>query len=368
MASISEIRQKYPQYDDLSDEQLADAMHRKFYSDMPRADFDAKIGFKPVAGQHLSFEEGQAMLDQENRAERMQGGSGSFGAAATSYINGMPVAGPMLLGATQRGAAALSSAVNGKGYDENLKEAQALTQAAQEAHLKISTTAGVTGAVAGTLPMVIAAPAAFGAGGGGLIARSALSSLGGTVVGGTDAAVRSGGNLEDTGWGAAAGFGLGAAGPTVGKMIGAGARKVMDAYRTAQAAKAAGTKSATVAKLAKMIGGDGFDEAAMRTRLGELGPEGMIADLGPNAQTSAAAIAAKPGRGQEVVRSALEARRAGANARVSNVIEETMGRNVVPSFVDKGIKANQGVLGPEYQRLFKGVDPYDFQADRRSSR
>jgi hypothetical protein len=44
MASIAEIRQQYPQYSDLSDQQLADALHKKFYSDMPRADFDAKIG------------------------------------------------------------------------------------------------------------------------------------------------------------------------------------------------------------------------------------------------------------------------------------------------------------------------------------
>jgi hypothetical protein len=44
MASLAEIRAKYPQYDDMSDQQLADAFHAKFYSDMPRAEFDAKIG------------------------------------------------------------------------------------------------------------------------------------------------------------------------------------------------------------------------------------------------------------------------------------------------------------------------------------
>lgn len=44
MPSIAEIRQKFPQYDDMTDQQLADAVYRKFYSDMPRADFDAKLG------------------------------------------------------------------------------------------------------------------------------------------------------------------------------------------------------------------------------------------------------------------------------------------------------------------------------------
>ena len=42
--TLKEIRQKYPAYNDLSDQQLADALYAKSYSDMPRADFDAKIG------------------------------------------------------------------------------------------------------------------------------------------------------------------------------------------------------------------------------------------------------------------------------------------------------------------------------------
>jgi hypothetical protein len=49
MATIAEIRAKYPQYADMPDAALADALHKKFYADMPRADFDAKIGLKPAA-------------------------------------------------------------------------------------------------------------------------------------------------------------------------------------------------------------------------------------------------------------------------------------------------------------------------------
>lgn len=45
MLSIKEIRQKYPDYEDLSDEQLVDALHSKHYSDMPKEEFHAKIGF-----------------------------------------------------------------------------------------------------------------------------------------------------------------------------------------------------------------------------------------------------------------------------------------------------------------------------------
>jgi hypothetical protein len=49
MTKLQEFRQKYQgAYDDLDDQQLADALHRKFYSDMPRAEFDTKIGLTPA--------------------------------------------------------------------------------------------------------------------------------------------------------------------------------------------------------------------------------------------------------------------------------------------------------------------------------
>ena len=46
MATIAEIRQKYPQYQDMDDAQLADKLYQKFYSDMPREQFDQKVGFQ----------------------------------------------------------------------------------------------------------------------------------------------------------------------------------------------------------------------------------------------------------------------------------------------------------------------------------
>ena len=44
--NIAEIRQKYPQYNDLSDMELAQGLHKKFYSDMDFNDFSQKIGLK----------------------------------------------------------------------------------------------------------------------------------------------------------------------------------------------------------------------------------------------------------------------------------------------------------------------------------
>lgn len=50
MATIVEIREKYPQYSDMPDAALADALHSKFYADMPKTDFYTKIGFAPQYG------------------------------------------------------------------------------------------------------------------------------------------------------------------------------------------------------------------------------------------------------------------------------------------------------------------------------
>lgn len=47
--SIQEIRQKYPQYNDLSDEQLAHGLHQKHYSDIPFAEYASRIGYTEAA-------------------------------------------------------------------------------------------------------------------------------------------------------------------------------------------------------------------------------------------------------------------------------------------------------------------------------
>ncbi|MBP9155516.1 MAG: GGDEF domain-containing protein, partial [Xanthomonadales bacterium] len=48
MPTIADVRAKYPQYKDLSDDQLAQGMHRKFYSDMPFEEFAKRIQYSPA--------------------------------------------------------------------------------------------------------------------------------------------------------------------------------------------------------------------------------------------------------------------------------------------------------------------------------
>lgn len=54
MATLADIRKSYPDYADMSDDSLADALHTKFYADMPRSEFNSKVGYTPPAKQEAS--------------------------------------------------------------------------------------------------------------------------------------------------------------------------------------------------------------------------------------------------------------------------------------------------------------------------
>jgi hypothetical protein len=48
---LAEFRQQYPEYNDLNDAQLADAVYKKFYSDMPREEFERRFAEKIAASE-----------------------------------------------------------------------------------------------------------------------------------------------------------------------------------------------------------------------------------------------------------------------------------------------------------------------------
>ncbi|MEH3109469.1 MAG: hypothetical protein PGN22_05115 [Agrobacterium cavarae] len=298
---------------------------------------------------------GGQIQGNDSQQKRMQGASGAVGASLTGFADGIPVVGPALLGAGQRGAAIASTIINGGTYDENLKAAQGITQQAQAAHPWITTGANVAGTVAGTVPLMAAAPAAFGVGGGGMAAKTAASGLSGMVLGTADAGVRSEGDLGKMALGGGFGLASGLVGPFAGKLIGLGAQKFANAITNRSAAAAAGTTPRTVRGLADLAARDGLDAQGVRSALDNLGPDSMLMDIGPGLQGRAGGIAASPGRGQAIIRDALTERQAGANARLSQAVDENLGPNVVPSQIEAGIRENQRALGAFYDEAFQGA-------------
>lgn len=270
-------------------------------------------------------------------------------AGLSSAVEGVPIAGPYLRSGVESAAAGVLSTLTGEPYADVRQFMGDMADRSQEEYPVTSTLGKVGGAIGGTLPMVLAAPGAFGAGTGGLLVRSGASALSGAAIGGADAAVRSGGDLEavkdGTLWGGA--FGL--AGPSIGALVGKGVRAAGEwlGPGVSKAQRAFG----------QALGRDAVDDVA--ARMGAMGPDAMPMDLGPNLQRQAGALAATPGRNQEIVRSAIGARDAGANQRITSALDDTLGRAPVISQIERQIADNMDELGPEYQRVFQNARRVD---------
>ncbi|MBX5143241.1 hypothetical protein HJB79_31525 [Rhizobium lentis] len=126
------------------------------------------------------------------------------------------------------------------------------------------------------------------------------------------------------------------AGAVAGGLIPAGFRAMFPA-----------ADDAALAEIAKAAKADNLTPEQMRARLQEFGPEGMVADLGPNFQGQTGALANIPGANNKVIRTALDERNAGANSRLGQSIDD-LGPRVVPSQVQEGIENSQRVVGQQY--------------------
>jgi hypothetical protein len=56
---LAEVREQYPEYRGLSDDQLVEAMYKRFYSDMPREQFNKRLTEKTAASRKIINFRGQ---------------------------------------------------------------------------------------------------------------------------------------------------------------------------------------------------------------------------------------------------------------------------------------------------------------------
>ena len=70
--NIDEIRKQYPEYDDLSDRQIAEGLHKKDYSDMDFNVFADRIGYNPDKDQaRVNFKNAPSSPDKEADNQRV---------------------------------------------------------------------------------------------------------------------------------------------------------------------------------------------------------------------------------------------------------------------------------------------------------
>lgn len=210
MPTLSDIRQQYPQYSDLSDSALADALYGKFYSDMPRQDFDAKLGLKaavPDVGITTAAGRGTAQGLTLGGYDELRG---------MAEAGGLKPEEPMSLGSLIRGGYNLLTGSGGEGYKAGSERARAELKTAEEQHPTATTAGQIGGAVGGALalaPLSIAGNAARA--GAGLRGAIAGSMIDGSLIGGAQGALsgEDGKRLESAGLGMVAGGVGGAAAP-----------------------------------------------------------------------------------------------------------------------------------------------------------
>jgi hypothetical protein len=115
---MAEVRAKYPQYDDLSDEQLAQGLHQKFYSDMPFDEFAGKVGLSIAPVSEPTWEGKGGFVDRvkdvrdsladtskgPGQALRQVGLAGGYAAEGATALLNLPIV-------------ALNAALNAAGSD-----------------------------------------------------------------------------------------------------------------------------------------------------------------------------------------------------------------------------------------------------------
>lgn len=277
---------------------------------------------KPTpSGKHYTFEEGQKLLEQE----RLQGTEGEITAGLTSMVEGVPIVGPALLDAETRAAAGLSSMITGEKYDDVLKRGRGIIDTSQEQNPIASTVGQVVGGVAGTAPLVAAAPAAFGIGAASLPARMVASGLSGAALGAADGGVRDG--AEGALWGGGLGGALGVAGPAVGDVAGRAVRSVMNGRAQNEAARLAGTNRGAVSNVARVLAADNAT-GATNANIAAAGPRAMLADAGESTLGLLDTAIARGGPNAGIARQRVNARAAGASNDINAAMDTALGPDV----------------------------------------
>lgn len=113
------------------------------------------------------------------------------------------------------------------------------------------------------------------------------------------------------------------------------------------------------AALAKALEADGIKLEDIAQKMEQLGPEAVLADLGPNLQRLTGSLASLPGPAQKLVRQALGLRADGINRRVQTDADAILGPAKSPATVEAELKAGKKALSPEYTNALANADSGD---------
>jgi len=331
MPTMQEVRAKFPQYDDMSDADLASALRSKFYADMPEDEFNSRIGLTsaPAAA---------------SAAAPAAPSGGDPGALGTSVMSG---GNALLLGWGDEIGAALTTPVeaaigaytgedDGKsimdriydGYSRGLRKREDLMAYAEGQHPLASTVGTVAGSVGAGSALAKAglSAAANAAQRGGSLARVAAGSAkDGAILGGIAGAGQGeglDGRIAGATSGAAAGGALGFTAPFALAGLGAATAPV----RNVVTSRISPQRFADDALATAMTrAGSTPDDIARQLTDATADGQGVftVADaLGNSGQRMLSTVTRTPNDARQRTVEALLARQAGQGRRVSNALAE----------------------------------------------
>jgi hypothetical protein len=257
------------------------------------------------------------------------GPSGGALEAARVAANGIPIIGGALNRLDAVTNAALAPVLNrffepkdqlqgsfSDRYSQSLAEQNARDEAFATAHPVANNLLSAAGAVAGTVPAMVAAPAVFGVGGPGLMVNMLTGAASGAGVDAADSAVRSNGDLGAIERGAKTGAEFGAIGSAAGKLIGSGVNAVSNLLsRTTPAAR----------NVANIFSDIGMTPQQASDALSRMGPNATLADIDPALTQEAGGLASQGGAPTSILKNAMAARAAGVDDRVSQLMDAQLG-------------------------------------------
>lgn len=270
----------------------------------------------------------------------LENASDQLSAGFTAGVNAIPFVGPQVLGGLEN----VKAAVQGRSAED-----VAATDKAQTDENPIAATVGsIAGPAVALAPLGLTSLGARALGmSGGLVSRLGFGALSGAAISGGDTIAR-GGSPDDAVRNAELGAGLGAVLPAAGAGVKAAWRGLTGtAFDPAEKA------------LARALGHDNVPVHEVQTRLDALGPDAVVADLGPNLQRQAGALASLPGEAQQKVRQALMDRATGTNRRIIDDTNAALGPSRTPSRIESNIQRNMDALGPEYRETFRNARAVD---------
>lgn len=269
------------------------------------------------------------------------------------FIHSFPIVGPYL---EKAGAAVDALTGNAPGatysdrYGSALSNAANLRQGFEQQHPTASALTQVAGGITGALPAMMAAPEVFGAGAAPWYARMVPAALSGSALNAADTAVR-GGSPQDIARSGELGLALGGAGVPAGEAVGAGVSAL---------ARGLSRTPPGVANVANILHESGMAPIQAEARLAQLGPFGTLADVSPALQNEAGGLASKGGAPTQILKSAMEARTAGKDTRISDAVAQNIGVRPDLTAERQGIEQDASqAASPYYNAARANPQPMD---------